>query len=293
MIHSQTSQRIFRAAENKRQYIINFWICHMPEFSFSLLPFALWFIGLSVALKWAYGSAFLVFIGVVGETIADLTDWIKDEHLSKKIEKASALLLILGLAGDLVSIGLGQTEIAGLNRETAQLRKDAAQLHKEAEVEHSARVKIEASVAWRRLSKEQQSTIADHLKHCAEMKVGVSYMGGDPESQQFAEDIAAALRAANCKVPPMEPFTLFGRFGGGVYPMHPLTGVNLVRTTNRSNRDVEDAIQSELCSMGFDATVIGKLDPGIDVLVVGRPNAPQGQTKLIINAKTRNCAASP
>jgi hypothetical protein len=267
----------------------------MPEFPSSLLPFALWCIGLSVALKWAYGSAFLVFIGVVGETIADLTKWIKDQGARKTVEKASALVLILGLAGDLVSIGLGQTEIAGLNRETAQLRKDAAQLHKDAEDERTARIKIEGSVAWRRLSKEQQSTIADHLKHCVGLKVVVSYLGGSPEAQLFAEDIAAALRAAKCQVPPMEPFSLFGGFGGGVYPLHPLTGVNLPETKNRSSR-VDDAIQRELCSMGFDATITGKLPlnaPEIDVLVVARPDSPQGLTELRINSKTRTCMASP
>jgi hypothetical protein len=60
----------------------------------SLLNFWDWFLYLALAL---------VFIGVVGESIADLTNLIKSPRWKSKTEKISALLLITGLAGELVS----------------------------------------------------------------------------------------------------------------------------------------------------------------------------------------------
>lgn len=143
------------------------------------------------------------------------------------------------------------------------------------------RVKLEATVAWRSLSKAQQSVIKDHLKgHFAGLKVWVSYLNGEPEGLGFSNDIAAALRAADWNVlSPRDPFTQFGGFGGGVIPLESSTGVNVSVTGNRLGRDAADAIQHEVCSLGFDAIITRKPqafvpgDPKIDVevLVVGRP----------------------
>ena len=156
----------------------------MSEYWLWLLPAVLfWVSRLSPAAKWAYGSALLVFIGVVIESIADLTTWIKPESLKKLAEKVGALILILGLAGDLISVGMAQIEAGELNQKAedareraAKLEQKAAELSKEVETEKSARVQLQASVAWRRLSREQQATIADHFKRFARPKVVVSYL---------------------------------------------------------------------------------------------------------------------
>jgi hypothetical protein len=50
-----------------------------------------------------YASTALVFIGVVGESLVELTNWMKLPERKKRIGKASALILILGLAGELIS----------------------------------------------------------------------------------------------------------------------------------------------------------------------------------------------
>jgi len=42
---------------------------------------------------WTYGSAFVVLVGVVGETIADLTTWVKSERRKTILAKGSALVL--------------------------------------------------------------------------------------------------------------------------------------------------------------------------------------------------------
>lgn len=65
---------------------------------------------------WAYGSALIVLVGVVGETIAELTTWIKPELRARKLAKASALVLIIGLTGDVISIRVTQLETARLSQ---------------------------------------------------------------------------------------------------------------------------------------------------------------------------------
>ena len=62
----------------------------MSELSSLLLSFALWFSSLTSGGRWTYGSAFFVLVGVIGESIIDLTEWIKDSDLKKKIGKAQA-----------------------------------------------------------------------------------------------------------------------------------------------------------------------------------------------------------
>jgi hypothetical protein len=257
----------------------------------------------------------LVVIGVAMEVVVIVIEYRHELHafnrgIIRPPDRPSRWLFGFGLLGaGLVAIGVAgefwlhikagklESEMREANRQlVALVNQRAADAGERASKNELARVKIEASVAWRRLSKKQQSTIADHLKRFAGLKVVLEYIGGDPEALLFAEDIAAALRAAKCQVPPIQPFSLFGGYGGGVYPLHSLTGVSLARTKNRLSRDAHDAIQRELCSMGFDATITtDKLEPEVDVLVVARPDSPQGLTELKINAKTptRTCAASP
>src|SRR5207249_11771224 len=97
----------------------------MFKFSSSLLGFVLWLESLTIGQWWAYGSAFVVLLGVVGESIADLTEWVKPERKKKRLEKASALILILGLTGDLVAIHISQVELARVTTDVGNTRTAA------------------------------------------------------------------------------------------------------------------------------------------------------------------------
>jgi len=94
---------------------------------FPLVSIILWLATLTTGERWAYGSAFVVLIGVIGESVADLTSWIKDERFKKRLEKVSALILILGLTGDLVSICIGQRELAAIIKEAGDAKTSAEQ----------------------------------------------------------------------------------------------------------------------------------------------------------------------
>jgi hypothetical protein len=265
-----------------------------------LVEFLLWFATFTPSERVALIAAFLVLAGVAGEYLIEVPTIDKRERLRKGIKQVSMALLLLGLAGDVLGIVIGQAQMAVLMQESAQLNRDAEGLRKQAEDEQAARIKIQATVAWRRLPKDQQSVIADHLRNFPEVRIAVSYLGGMPESSEFADDIKAALRAAKLNLRPREPYSLFGGYGGGVQPLRPLTGVNISGVGNRGSK-VAAAIQRELCAVGFDTTITDKPNAGIfephpdidiAVLVVGRPVTEQGAAQLKINTKTRDCTAS-
>src|SRR5690242_13901961 len=82
------------------------------------------------------------------------------------------------------------------NERAGELEKDAATLRKEAEDERLARVKIEASVAWRRLTDQQKAEIGTSLKRFSNQGVSFWSNAGDVEAQLFAADIAEAVTRA-------------------------------------------------------------------------------------------------
>ncbi len=100
---------------------------HMIEFSSPSLLIVLWLASLTAGDFCAYGSAFVVLVGVIGESIAELTEWVKPKSRNKKLAISSALLLILGLAGDLVAIHMTQIATASLNQEAGEARKKAGE----------------------------------------------------------------------------------------------------------------------------------------------------------------------
>lgn len=220
----------------------------------------------------------------------------KPDHvpLWKKVFAAVGwVFIVLGVMGE------GVSEAFVHKYDTALSNLNSAII----EAEQLARVKLEATVAWRRLSPKQQTIMSDNLKPFAGPRVGVSYLNGEAEGLGFSNDIAEALRAAKWNIfSPREPFTQFGGFGGGIIQLESLTGVNVSVTGNRSGRDAADAIQHELCSLGFDTTItrkpqaFGPFDPKIDVevLIVGRPPTQQGLTQLSIDTSTamKTCRGS-
>lgn len=50
-----------------------------------------------------YAATGIVVVGVAGEAITELTRWIKSRPLKRFIERASALILLIGLAGEILT----------------------------------------------------------------------------------------------------------------------------------------------------------------------------------------------
>ena len=168
----------------------------------------------------------------------------------------------------------------------AETEREAANLRKEAEDEHSARVKIEARVAWRRLTESQIVEIGSNLHHFPRLNVAVGYDGTDAESSSFSSDIADALDASHAlNVTSMEGF-LHTRTPT-VRKGHTLPSVDtgvLVTTSRDDNcRLLGVAISRELIIRGFDTTVgppaTDKPNLCVQVDVGPHPVGPQGEYK--------------
>jgi hypothetical protein len=210
------------------------------------------------------------------------------------VELASALLIALGIAGELgvgIEIASINTTLRGksaeLRSKNAELRSDSVQLlalvNKEAEDEQARRVEIQARVAWRRLTESQITDIGQALNHFPRITVAVGYEGIDGESALFASDIADALQASHTlNVVPeegllhMETPTLRK---GHVIPTIE-TGVLIVPTKDKTSRSLASAILKELGDRGFDARIGKQPEKQVRIDVGPRPVGPQGEYKL-------------
>src|SRR5262249_44734132 len=136
----------------------------------------------------------------------------------------------------------------GFERDIAQAQKDAAEARRTAEQERLARVKIEERVAWRRLTKDQQSEIASRLRRFSGETASVWFNQGDIEGSTFASEIASMLQEAKWSLvsPPSSLMTM------GAGPVE--TGVTLASTGDKASRDASEVIVRELVTLGFDAT---------------------------------------
>lgn len=174
----------------------------MVEFFWSPVPLFLWAAPFSSGGLWSYGAAFVVLVGVVGETIAGLTEWIKPGKLRKAVEKASALVLILGLTGDLIGVRMSQLEIASLNLEAGAANELAAR-------EQRARAAMLAQLQPRGFSKEQMEDFVASIRgKVPEMNV---FTLTDPEASQFGFTVMIGLQRAGVRVswyPTASPYFL-------------------------------------------------------------------------------------
>jgi hypothetical protein len=154
-----------------------------------------------------------------------------------------------------------------------------------------ARVKIEQSIAWRRLTKQQQSGIGSALARFGVQSASLWYgSASDKEAETFALEIASALHNAHWRV--FRPAVILVLPGSSV-PFDPAmrdldTGVSLSGPNTAAGNRIVDAIVGELTSRGFDASRMRdprKPPPPPDgtnfkIEVNVRPQGPQGEAKL-------------
>jgi uncharacterized protein YqhQ len=107
-----------------------------------------------------YIGLFLVFVGVIVESLVEFTSLIKSSFWKPRIGKISALVLIVGLALELMASSrlsvINRQVIGILSAQAAEAKKRAAHAEKATEDERAARVKLEAEVESERLSGKHQ-----------------------------------------------------------------------------------------------------------------------------------------
>jgi hypothetical protein len=219
-----------------------------------------------------------IVVSKTGElsTAQDLLSEAKDRDRDVKIAEAQK------------AAGEAHERASKADERAFKTEKEAARLTKEAEDERMARVKIEERVAWRHLTKEQQSGIAGRLKRFANQWGNIGRVSYDAEITAFATDIAQTLSAAGWHVLPPSAISMretsAPAFGNPIEPV--ITGVTISSTPDARAREMADALSGELHSLGYDASVSPKREPAqevfsiIWVLIENRPEGPQGELKL-------------
>lgn len=229
-------------------------------------------------------GAILITVGVAGELAVQFIASAKETDLRKANDAVfsglnSEAATARKQAGDAVERASNADERASKNE------KEAARLRKLAEDERLARIKIEESVAWRRITKDQQSKIGARLKRFAGQRVRPSYNVNDTEAFTFASDIASSLQLAKWNV--SEPQSILKLTEGpvplGTHPP-PVTGVVIASTPDEPSRNASDAIWRELSALGYDASTpqidTRPMAPVVWISVEPRPQGAQGEAKL-------------
>jgi hypothetical protein len=232
-------------------------------------------------------GAIFVTVGVAGELYVEVMSSPAQEALRKFND--TRLAELNKEAGDArKEAGLAIERASKADERASKNEKEAATLRKRAEDEVMARVKIEARVAWRRLTAQQKADIGSALGRFSGQTVSFWYSNGDTECSWFAADIAeAAVAAKTLRVHPpggVETMMESGRFGAPVRRTG--TGVRVQSTGDDRSRQFANAIIHELTIRGFDAA--RQTDPAFDpnpipqvwVNVDPRPDGPQGEFKL-------------
>jgi hypothetical protein len=186
-------------------------------------------------------------------------------------------------------VALVNQRAADAGERASKNEKEAAQLRKDAEAEHLARVKIEASVAWRRLTEQQKTEIGVSLRRFSNRGVSFWYNAGNVEASGFIADIAEAVsRARTLRVYAPASMMVFQEGGAanlGKPITHMDTGVVVSYTDDTLSLSLATTIMKELDMRGFDAVAQKTSDkrtlaPQVWVFVEARPEGPQGEYKL-------------
>ncbi len=237
---------------------------------------------------WLEAGALFFFAALV---VFELLAHRKTEN-ARRFEKMGLACFAVAIFMEVVAYPYGRrndelaaVRIAELNERASANEKEAARLTKLAQDETLARLQLEAELAWRRISKDSQSAIADHLIHLPKQMAQISYNPADLEAQSFALDIASALRAAKWEA--FEPQAIANMHQVLVtlktdIPLE--TGVTVTSTKSRTSRTAANALVHEMSALGFDATLsptkFQQNTSTIFIFVSRRPDGVQGEFKL-------------
>ena len=199
---------------------------------------------------------------------------------------------LVTLAGWAFSWKAGKLKDAALTRYQVEAKQSIAEANKAASIanQQAAAANIElallqSKMAPRRLTKEQQESLASGVKPLAPQLASVWYGAGDKESENFSWDIASALNAAGWRVfSPASTATLAqsGKPFGTIPRLQ--TGVVVSSTSDEPSVKAADVVVRELSAVGFDARKASKTgdraEPLVVVSVEARPAGAQGDQKL-------------
>jgi len=135
-------------------------------------------------------SGLVLVVGIIGE-YAKSDRW-------KRHHRVFEVLVIIGVCGELLADGgvfLFSSHLQTISdAELAAVTKKAGEAGERASAADLARVKLEASMAWRHLSDKQKHVLCSVLSPKRANLAEVTSSAQDPEAWEFANDFAAEMR---------------------------------------------------------------------------------------------------
>ena len=131
-----------------------------------------------------------LIVGVVSTYLVVISGNVKEADLKRQVAVANAEAARANESGAEL-----RRQTAGLEREAAKANEAAATANERAATLTKETFELRQKMAWRRITEAQFRAIVTALKG-QKLSVWVSFVGSDPESSVYREDIATALKAA-------------------------------------------------------------------------------------------------
>ena len=202
-------------------------------------------------------GAVLVLIGTIG---VSWTTGIRDRYADERI------------SGNEVRTALA-------NEGAAKANERANALAREAEQERLERMKLEAEIAPRRLTREQHEAIATALSRFAGCGANVTSYSLDAESAVLTKQVIEALRAAGLKV------------ADGTASLMQMGGFSLGIHVSGSNRDLVGAVRESLSQTARLAVAPespAQLVPQPAGIIAGPPAPAAADVSILVGIKPPN-----
>lgn len=259
----------------------------------------LWLSSFTPSERVALGSAFLVLVGVIGEEVAELKVFEEERKArTRNVVKRFAIgLLVLGLAGDLIGVVIGQAEMKALTKEAgdaaisarnaatsageAKQKSDAAKGEADAVEEQTGELtgrlenasgkmsELEGQIRvqgprWRLLEANRAAFI-ESLRPFAKQRVTVVKCGEwgkvEPEEFKLAQELLNFLGNDGAGWSMGAPgYTSWARCGAGGATA---VGGNLITLSSKADKEERESAQAladALNGIGI-STVIAPIDP--------------------------------
>jgi hypothetical protein len=97
-----------------------------------------------------------------------------------------------------VKLSAAAGEAANANKKAAEANERAAKLENETAAARLETLRVKQQMAWRQVSVEQAKILANELRG-KQIEVWLTFVGNDPESTVFREELNQALTAAGVK----------------------------------------------------------------------------------------------
>ncbi|MGB9236863.1 MAG: hypothetical protein WCC04_20835 [Terriglobales bacterium] len=136
-----------------------------------------------------YIATAIVWIGCAGEYVAEFTSLAKSEESKKKLARLSLIVLIVGIAGELLGTvrtsQLSGQLIVNIEHDVETAKTEMAKQQERAALAERATLDLQKSVAWRTVNEEQAVIIVKQLAGKNVRGDFVAWNWDDPEQMQY------------------------------------------------------------------------------------------------------------